>query len=793
MTATYLTWDQARLDGAWQGIRRLELALTGLPPRATLTVHLAQAATGLRAADLVIEGPRVPEITSVTFAGTTAVIELASIGSRATYWLRLLGGGAHPLHPLFAMASFQFAIDCESADCRPTDERAPRVDGPAPPVDYATRDHDGFQELLAAHARVRHDDWGSTAPAAQEQLLVDLLAHHGDLLAYFQDRVGNEAFVATARTRHALRQHGLLLGYDVNEGVAGTTVLAFEVTTAGWVPAGLAVRTQTRDGDEPIHYVTRARERVRPEHSRLIPAAWPGAIGARLPAGTTRLLLWGHDLGLRAGMRLAFHGATETFLVTLTGAVELSLPGWVRHPSDPPTMAAAAVTEIAWNPRQAPPRELAPWLPAADGGDELVTVSGSGAIVSNLRGNLVDAAFGEPRTAATGAGAAPVRLDRGPRGATVETVEQAGGPVRLVRALRLPEAPLVWERDEAGASVPALTLAIDGQPWFRQAHLHGSRPFDRHFAVAVADDGVAWLQFGDGERGARVLETADLVVHYRRGRTGNGNCPRGVLQVIDPPLPGTAAADDLDGLGASAVVNVVAGTGSIAAETDDAIRESIPRSLRHGELARAVSLADYARAASQVKGVARATARALGGVFNTVLILIDPEGQTELDPELREAVRRHVDRVRMAGREHVVGEARYLPLDVELWVCAEPGVPRHHVRERVLAALRPGTGDRRGWFHPDRLSFAESVEVGEVLAVVQALPGVRSVKAVRFRRLLVASDELVEARIAVRPTEVARLDADLAHPEHGRLEVKVVGLGGIDESRYQIATAGGPP
>jgi hypothetical protein len=261
-----------------------------------------------------------------------------------------------------------------------------------------------------------------------------------------------------------------------------------------------------------------------------------------------------------------------------------------------------------------------------------------------------------------------------------------------------------------------------------------------------------------------------------------------VLEVIEPPLA-EASANELERVSVIGVRNVVDGAGNVAAESNDAARESIPTSLRRGPLQRAVALADYARAAREVGGVARATARALGGVFNTVLVLVDPEGQAELSPELRDAVWRHLDRLRMAGREHVVREARYVPLDVELWVCAQPGVPRHLVRERVLSALRPGRRDNPGWFHPDRLSFAESVELGEVLAVVQQLPGVRSVKARRFRRLLAAGDADVEARVVMQPVEVARLDADLARPDNGRLEVKIVGLGGIDETAYDIAIA----
>jgi hypothetical protein len=790
VTTSYLSWTDARLDGQWQGIRRLSLALSGTPLKATITVHLAQPPAGLKPSDLAIDGPRVPNIVSVTFdvVAMTATINLDSIGTPATYWVRLLSGGAHPLHPLFALASFQFAIDCESADCRPSEDVAPHVDRPAPPIDYATRDFTGFQQLLATHVTVRNDDWGDPAAASQEQMLSDLLAHHGDLLAYFQDRVANEAFVTTARTRHALRQHGLLLGYDVNEGVAGTTLLSFEVADDGWVPAGLPVRTETRDGDEPLFYTTQERTPVRIEHGLLTPAAWPGATTARVPAGTTRMLLWGHDLALREGQQLALHTATETFLIAIDSVLELALPGWVHAPTDPApdpvTDPPAPVTEITWRAQQALPRDLLPWIDAAHGGDDL-----------KIRGNLVMAVFGEPREASThpDADGVPIRIELDDRSATLETINVGATQKYSVRALRLPESPLVWESRD-GVVGPALDVEIDGLPWFLQPHLYSSRPFDRHYTIAVADDGIVWLQFGDGIHGERVIE--DLPAHphirvrYRRGNPGNGNCPRDVLRIVEKPLD-PAAVIDVQALNIISVTNAIAGTGGISSESDDAIRESIPRSLRHGPLERAVSLADYASIASSVPGVARATARALGGVFNTVMILVDPEGQADLDPDLRELVRSRIDHVRMAGREHVVAEARYVPLDIELWVCAEPGVPRHRVRERVIATLRPGTADHKGWFHPDRLSFAESVELGDVLAVVQTVPGVRSVKAKRFHRLI-DPRAAVEARIVMQPTEVARLDADLSRPDNGRLEIKVVGLGGIDESDYKIAFGGTP-
>ena len=127
----------------------------------------------------------------------------------------------------------------------------------------------------------------------------------------------------------------------------------------------------------------------------------------------------------------------------------------------------------------------------------------------------------------------------------------------------------------------------------------------------------------------------------------------------------------------------------------------------------------------------------------------------------------------MTGREHVVVAAEYVPLEVELVLCAQPGFARHLVRDRVLAELRPGSTERPGYFHPDRLSFGDAVRLGDLLAFVQGIAGVRSVEATIFRPLGDTTGPAVRDIILLGRTKVARLDADPDFPEHGTLEVLV--------------------
>jgi hypothetical protein len=91
---------------------------------------------------------------------------------------------------------------------------------------------------------------------------------------------------------------------------------------------------------------------------------------------------------------------------------------------------------------------------------------------------------------------------------------------------------------------------------------------------------------------------------------------------------------------------------------------------------------------------------------------------------------------------------------------------------------------RRGFFHPDNLSFGDSIYLSRLIAAAQSVEGVESVRVTKLQRLGVTKLQLLfeeakkgieEGVLLIEPFEVARLDNDPNFPEHGTLVLDVRG------------------
>lgn len=783
-----LEWQEAEIDAVWQGIRALgftDPAPVGVA--AELIVTLNKAASGLVADDLALVaadgGALSGAVQPIADGDLTLRVRFAATGPRGATLVRLTSGGSDPLHPFFSESRFDFFIDCPAGDCRADPDTAPPQPAPAPAIDLATKDYDGFLRVAQDWAQATDPNWGDLSPASTEAMLVEVLAHQAEMLSLHQDRVAQEAFVDTARERQSLRRHAAFLGLTLDEGASAHALAALDLAPgrAGYLPLGTRIVRSEGSGQITATFVTdevvlldadwNAGLGAATDRGRLIPAAWPGATDAALAVGATELLLLDWDSGLLPGQRIALVQGRQAHVARLTAVDEIEAPGWAVTPQNAPAIAPRRLTRLEWD--TGTPVRFAPWIDPV-------------ALPFLITANLVSVRHGEPRSAANVPGA-DMHLGASRQDLVVATDLATGQ--RHIRALRTPESDVLVETDGR----PALHLSIAGEDWALQPDLRNSAGFDRHYTAERDDDGAVWLLFGDGLRGAAVPLPAGtgpeglggdaanpgsvIRLSWRRGVAEEGNLGAFALNAALPPLDGDAAvAAEFAALSLRAATNLMPATGGRQAVPMDVARQLIPESIRHPLAERCVTAADYARAARAVPGVSQAAAIPLGGIFNTLAVLCAPPEGDHLSPAVAQAVHDHLDRLRMAGREHVVRPPDYVPLDIALLICPAGGAAAAGIRTAVKRALAPGTVSAPGFFHRSRLGFGAEVRLADLLAAVARAPGVGAVKALIFRPLFEAGGDDVRAAVAMGPTQIAQFAADEAHPERGRLTIRVEGV-----------------
>jgi hypothetical protein len=150
-----------------------------------------------------------------------------------------------------------------------------------------------------------------------------------------------------------------------------------------------------------------------------------------------------------------------------------------------------------------------------------------------------------------------------------------------------------------------------------------------------------------------------------------------------------------------------------------------------------------------------------------------PEG----DPLLQE-IEEYLYSHRRIGHDLFVTRAEYVPLDIALEVCVLPNYLRGHVKAAMLDLFSNRTlpDGRRGFFHPDNLSFGDDIFLSRLVSTAQAVTGVESVRVTRLQRLFEEQNREIETGVlALNPFEIARLDNDPSSPEDGQLLLEMRG------------------
>jgi predicted phage baseplate assembly protein len=326
----------------------------------------------------------------------------------------------------------------------------------------------------------------------------------------------------------------------------------------------------------------------------------------------------------------------------------------------------------------------------------------------------------------------------------------------------------------ARESQVALVKELRGmlEPWSVRPDLLASGAGDAHFIVEIDDDGRAQLRFGDDDLGRRPASGATFLATYRNGNGPDGNVSADAIAhvvFVGSMMSGTDLTPR----------NPLPSLGGTPPEPMEDARLLAPFAAR-AELARAITAEDYALLAERRFPRVQRAAAALAwtGSRYEATVAIDERGSADADPDLLLEIERDLAKFRRIGHDVAVTPARQVPLDIEIVVCVAPAYLSAHVKAALLERFsnRVAPDGRLGFFHPDNLSFGQSMYLSALVAAAQALEGVESVQVTKLQRLFEGpARELDTGVLQLGPFEVARADNDPNFPERGRIAFIVRG------------------
>ncbi len=727
--------------------------------------------------------PEVP-VTAMNWApgdGDDFVLELTTAfpGDFSRYKLHI---NDNRVDRYFNDISFTFKANCPSdLDCKTPTHECPPEELVDFPINYLARDFGSFRKALLDFASLKYPDWNDRLEADIGVMLVEVMSALGDEMAYYQDRIGREAFLETATQRRSVRKHARFVDYEMHDGLGASTWLDVTVQTgmSDQIPAGVDVWAEGENGEKIefevgknlVEVLSEKMYEVDSARNEFQPHCWDED-DTCLPLGSTEMYLTGaHEAVL----------PFDDFEENSTGEI---IPGkWVllqttalpdrptkRHlvrlitvRDDMDPVFGTAITYIQWETVQALPFEMDMNL-------------------LQVRGNILPVTAGKTYTAYQVIGVAPDTL---PVPETVyrevtQAVERQGrdGTVSYLFSLPGSESEaLVYLGETAESGLPEIFMqevTHDGTDWdyvdsfgaiqdFRE---HGwqwrrslmgtasSQPTDRHFTfedgtwrrvVGYLRDGEeivhqdyasnegTTIRFGEGEFGLMPAEGTVFQVKYRLGDGKRSNVPAESLIHFEEAYVHNSAL----GTGfVTAVSNPFAASNAIAPEPLAEVRLNAPEAFRSVNF-RAVRPEDYAEAAERLDWVERAGAEfRWTGSWLSAFVTPDPIGAVVVEPTQQRQLTNQLDKFRQAGREAHVMEPVYANMDLKITVCIEPRVFKGEIKAHILTALlgKKGPRSQEGYFSPDRFTFGTSLNRSTLEAAIQAVEGVRAVEAIQFRR-----------------------------------------------------------
>lgn len=723
------------------------------------------------------------------------------------------------IDPFFNNVLFSFKQGCDTGfDCadrwKCPPDRLRDVE-----IDYLARDFSSLNSALGDFAARYYPEWGERIPADVGVMITELFAALGDELSYVQDRFALEAYLQTATQRRSLMRLARLVDYIPDPGRNSSCLLSLQMVFQAQNSVAEVLNFADRlpfwatpEGKPPIPFELGAG--LWDEGKLMAHFSWNAmqiyladAGEPCLPAGATELLLAPTPGNLRlplnsqipAGGLLGGQAWVGRTMILWSKPVDPSVPvrAWpikiteVDITAEDPLVLQGGnptrLTRLKWDKSQAVPNamrigetvllgNIAPAVAGLTTKDPEVFRVGPASAVALPGAELMPQAI-EREGPAMGDCDRPPAILHG-----MEASEAGGinhvGEHDLMRS-RVPEIRLYEKSPDIieWSYVPSLLEADENDrvftldPGMWRAIVRYQRQGQTFVHSDYASDSGFTLRFGGGDFG-RTPEIGSVFEVQSRTYFGtDSNLGPATITTIDPP-DGTlrkAALNVVD-----KVTNPLPATGGVDAETAERSRQNAPEFYRAFPL-NAVRDEHFQEIVEREDWVQKAGSRTRWtGSWLRHFITADPVDAFAYTPEQRTRLRNIVNAVRMAGRDAVICDPRYAPLDLEISICVAPGFYDGQVREAVINALTGSTPENSALFDPDNFTFGDPLRRASIEAAVQAVPGVLGVVGICVRRRgSVGWMPFTESEISVAANEIIRLDNDPNYPERGSLNVRV--------------------
>ncbi len=276
----------------------------------------------------------------------------------------------------------------------------------------------------------------------------------------------------------------------------------------------------------------------------------------------------------------------------------------------------------------------------------------------------------------------------------------------------LKKPPLTYVSATTGSGGQStLTVRVNGVAWQEVPSLYELDRTSESFTVRIDNEGKASVIFGDGEKGARLPSgTEKVTATYRSGTGPEGEVAAGKLTLLQTRP-----------LGIREVANPIAASGADAPESLENARENAPLNVL--TLERIVSLEDFEDFSRAFLGVGKAQAVSLwNGETHLVNITVGTAAGKPIDPksDLYTHLLEAIDSARDPIQPVMV--AGYIPRTFSLE--ASVVTDSRYVDEDVFAQARTLLLEN---FSFGKRAFGQPVTAAEVVAMIQAVPGVVAV------------------------------------------------------------------